>query len=96
LRWGYFPNTYHLQSTDVPDVGAGYSSSIFDLAWETPIWQTMQLLIVFFGVTHGINGLRVVIEDYVSASWLQIFLRGLLFLFWLFILIIATNIIFNA
>jgi succinate dehydrogenase hydrophobic anchor subunit len=96
LRWGYFPNEYHLQSTDILDVEAGYSGFLFDLYWVNPVWKVMQILIVFFGVTHGVNGLRVVIEDYVTASWLQILLRGLLFLFWLFILIVAANIVYNA
>jgi succinate dehydrogenase hydrophobic anchor subunit len=39
------------------------------------------------------NGLRVVIEDYVKRPWLRIFLRGLVFLLWLFMLIVATYVI---
>jgi succinate dehydrogenase hydrophobic anchor subunit len=41
-------------------------------------------------VTHGINGLRVVLEDYIDRSFSQVLLRGLLFLIWLGIMIVAV------
>jgi succinate dehydrogenase / fumarate reductase membrane anchor subunit len=87
MRWTFFPNTYHVVNSDVPDI---------ELGWASAYWQVMQILIVFFGVTHGINGLRMVIEDYVSTSWLQIFLRGLLFISWLFMLLVALYVILTV
>lgn len=84
MRWTFFPNSYHVVNTNIPDVTLG---------WANAYWNVMQMLIVFFGVTHGVNGLRVVIEDYISAPMLRIFLRGLLFLFWLFMLIVAVYVI---
>jgi succinate dehydrogenase hydrophobic anchor subunit len=56
----------------------------------------MQMLIIFFAVTHGVNGLRMVIEDYIGANRLRIFLRGLLFLFWMFMLIVAYFVILTV
>jgi hypothetical protein len=35
----------------------------------------------------------VVIEDYTNASWFKILLRGLLFLFWIFLMIVAVYVI---
>lgn len=84
MRWTFFPNTYHVVNSNIPDV---------ELGWASAYWQIMQMLIIFFGVTHGINGLRVVIEDYLNSSWLRILLRGLLFLFWLFMLILSMYVI---
>ena len=84
MRWTFFPNPNHVVNSDIPDVTIG---------WANAYWQIMQMLIIFFGGTHGINGLRMVIEDYIGASWLRIFLRGLLFLVWLFLLIIAVYVI---
>ena len=86
-RWTFFPNTYHVVNSDIPDI---------ELGWASAYWQVMQILIVFFGVTHGVNGLRMVIEDYLSASWLQILLRGLLFLFWSFMLLLALYVILTV
>ena len=87
VRWTFFPNPNHVINSNIPDVTLG---------WANAFWQVMQILIVFFGVTHGVNGLRMVIEDYLSASWLQILLRGLLFLFWSFMLLLALYVILTV
>ncbi len=86
FRWMFFPNSYHVVNSDIVD----------GLVWETAYWQIMQFLIIFFGLTHGVNGLRVVIEDYMKAPWLRVFLRGLLFLFWLFMLIVAIYVVLTV
>lgn len=84
MRWTFFPNSYHVVNTNVPDVDPG---------WMNAYWNTIQMLVIFFGITHGMNGLRVVIEDYVKRPWLRIFLRGFIFLLWLFMLIVATYVV---
>jgi succinate dehydrogenase hydrophobic anchor subunit len=57
MRWTFFPNPNHVINSDIPDLIPG---------WANAYWQIMQMMIVFFGVTHGMNGLRVVIEDYLT------------------------------
>lgn len=84
MRWTFFPNPNHVVNSNIPDVAIG---------WATAYWQIMEMMIVFFGLTHGINGLRVVIEDYIDASWFKILLRGLLFLIWTFMIIVAVYVI---
>jgi len=87
MRWMFFPNSYHVVNTNVPDVTLG---------WANAYWNVMQILIIIFAGTHGFNGLRVVIEDYIGASWLRVFLRGLIFLVWLFMLIVAFYVILTV
>lgn len=87
LRWTFFPNSYHVVNTDVIQV---------EEIWLNSYWNTMQISIMFFGLTHGINGLRVVIEDYFHRPWLRIFIRGLLLLLWLFMLVVAIQIIWTV
>lgn len=84
MRWTFFPNPNHVVNSNIPDVALG---------WATAYWQIMEMMIVFFGVTHGINGLRVVIEDYINRSWFKVILRGLLFLVWIFMMIVAVYVI---
>jgi succinate dehydrogenase hydrophobic anchor subunit len=84
LRWTFFPNPNHVINSNIPDVTLG---------WATAFWQVIQILIVFFAVTHGFNGLRVIIEDYTDQSILKPFLRGLIFLLWLFSLIVAVYVV---
>jgi succinate dehydrogenase hydrophobic anchor subunit len=83
-RWTFFPNPNHVVNTNIPDVTLGWAN-----AW----WQVMQMLILFFGVTHGMNGVRVVIEDYIGSSWARVLLRGVVFLLWLFLLIVGIYVI---
>ena len=84
MRWTFFPNPNHVINSDIPDVTLG---------WATAFWQIMQILLVFLGITHGFNGLRVVIEDYTGQSTWRPFIRGLVFLLWLFMLIISIYVI---
>lgn len=84
MRWTFFPNPNHVVNSNVPDVAIG---------WATAFWQIMQMLIIFFAVTHAFNGLRVVVEDYLGSTFARPVLRGLIFLIWLFSLILAVYVI---
>jgi succinate dehydrogenase / fumarate reductase membrane anchor subunit len=33
--------------------------------WQNPLWRLYDFLLLVFGFTHGMNGARVVAEDYV-------------------------------
>lgn len=83
LRWVFFANSYHVQGSENPDL------------WFNDFWKVFQTVAIIFAGTHGVNGLRVVLEDYLRRSWARIFLRGLLFVFWLFMLLIAIVIIWT-
>jgi succinate dehydrogenase hydrophobic anchor subunit len=88
FRWTFFPNHYHIEAA---------KDAIVDFEkWTTDLWQIMQLLILFFGVTHGINGLRVVCEDYIGGPLKRLFWRGFIFLIWTFILIVAVYVAIKA
>ncbi len=84
MRWAFFPNPNHVVNSNIPDVAVG---------WATAYWQVMQMVIIAFAATHGYNGLRNVLEDYVGQSFLRPLLRGLIFTLWLFSLIIAIYVI---
>jgi succinate dehydrogenase hydrophobic anchor subunit len=88
FRWMYFPNHYHIEAA---------AETIVDMdRWTTDLWQIMQLLILFFGVTHGINGLRVVGEDYIGGPLKRLFWRFFIFLAWLSLLIVAVYVALKA
>ena len=81
FRWMFFPNSYHIQPA---------AETIVDFErWTTVLWKIMQFMILIFGVTHGINGLRVVVEDYIGGPLKRLFWRGFLFMAWIFLLIVA-------
>ncbi len=84
MRWAFFPNPNHVVNSNIPDVAVG---------WATAYWQIMQLLIIFFAVSHAYNGLRVVLEDFIGQSFSKPILRGLILLLWMFSLIVAVYVI---
>lgn len=84
MRWSFFPNPNHVVNSNIPDVAVG---------WATAYWQIMQMLIIFFAVSHAYNGLRVVLEDFVGQSFSKPMLRGLILLLWMFSLIVAVYVI---
>jgi len=86
MRWTFFPNPNHVTAS-VPDVTLG---------WANGFWQVMQMLIVIFGATHGYNGLRVILEEYLHGSVLHLFVRMLLFILWVSILIVGIYVILGS
>lgn len=84
MRWTFFPNPNHVVNSNIPDVTLG---------WANAFWQIMQMLIVVFGATHGFNGLRVVVEDFMGNSAFRPLVRGIIFFLWLFVLIAAIYVI---
>lgn len=84
VRWTFFPNPNHVVNSNIPDVTQG---------WANAYWQIMMILVLFLGVTHGFNGLRMIIEDYLGRSVSQVILRGLIFLLWLFFIVMGIYVI---
>ena len=83
LRWTFFPNPSHVISSDIINLEP----------WINSFWQIIQMLAVFFGVTHGINGLRIVVEDFIGSSWWRVLWRGFIFFLWLFILLVSIYVV---
>jgi succinate dehydrogenase hydrophobic anchor subunit len=67
MRWTFFPNPNHVVNSDVPDVSLG---------WSNAFWQVFSILMILLAGTHGVNGLRMVLEDYLTNVYLIGFLRA--------------------
>mgnify|MGYP001032684779 FL=1 len=58
LRWGFMPNSSHVQSTDVPDL----------VPWASPFWRVTGSLLLLVAVAHGVHGLVVIADDYIVSK----------------------------
>jgi len=58
LRWGFMPNSSHVQSTDVPDLAP----------WASPFWKITGSLLLLVAVAHGVHGLVVIADDYITSN----------------------------
>jgi succinate dehydrogenase hydrophobic anchor subunit len=55
LRWGFMPNSSHLQSVvlDNPDI------------WATIFWKLVSSALLLVAVAHGVHGLVAIADDYI-------------------------------
>lgn len=58
LRWGFMPNSNHVQSTNIPDIAP----------WSTPFWRLTGSALLLVAVAHGVHGLVVICDDYIVAE----------------------------
>ncbi|GAB4445575.1 MAG: hypothetical protein OHK0041_03160 [Anaerolineales bacterium] len=58
LRWGFMPNSSHVQSTNVQDLAP----------WASPFWKTTASLLLLVAVAHGVHGLVVISDDYIVSA----------------------------
>jgi succinate dehydrogenase hydrophobic anchor subunit len=63
------------------------------VGWSNAFWQVYSTLMIFLAAGHGLNGVRMVLEDYLSRPLLVTVLRTALFVLWLALLIVAIYVI---
>jgi succinate dehydrogenase hydrophobic anchor subunit len=83
-RWIFFPNPNHVVNSNIPDVSAG---------WSNAFWQIYSTIMIFLAAGHGLNGLRMVLEDYISSRLLTYVLRCFLIIVWISSIIVAIYVI---
>ena len=71
LRWGFMPNPNHVQSTNIEDL----------VPWATPFWTVTASLLLLVAVAHGVHGLVVIADDYITTEGGRRFVRLLSILF---------------
>ncbi|MEJ2412698.1 MAG: hypothetical protein P8Y34_06850 [Anaerolineales bacterium] len=86
MRWTFFPNANHVLDSEIPDI----------FIWSNGFWQIMQILVLAFAATHGLNGLRVVVEDYTTPGFWQAALRFVIFLLWVFCGLVGIYVILGS
>ena len=87
MRWTFFQNPNHVLDSNIPDVTAG---------WANGFWQIMEMLVIFLAATHGFNGLRVILDDYIHSIFWQYFLRVILFILWVFSIVLGIYVILGS
>ena len=74
LRWGFMPNVTHVQDTNVPDT----------TPWATPFWKLTASALLLLATAHGVHGLVVIADDYITSS------RGRQIVRWLSIIMMVS------
>lgn len=57
MRWAFMPTVTHVQTTNVPELPP----------WSTIFWRVFGSLLLLIATAHGVHGLVVVADDYISS-----------------------------
>jgi len=87
LRWTFLPIPNHVINSNIPNIVPG---------WANSFWVVMQFLIIFFAFTHAANGLRMIIEDYLTNPRWQNVLRVILVIVWIVMVYGAFKVVIAA
>jgi succinate dehydrogenase / fumarate reductase membrane anchor subunit len=61
--------------------------------WQNPGWRTFDLALLFFAFTHGTNGVRYIIEDYVNRDGWRVAAKTGLYILYFALLAMGTYVI---
>jgi len=86
MRWGFMPNSPHVQSTDVPDVAP----------WELPFWKLTGSVILLIATAHGVHGLVVILDDYIAKNTGRLLVRLISIVFMLSMISVGLYIIWTS
>ncbi|MDB5081527.1 MAG: Succinate dehydrogenase hydrophobic anchor subunit-like protein [Chloroflexi bacterium] len=61
--------------------------------WASPLWRTYDLLLLVLALTHGLNGVRVLIYDYIHARGWRTFAISVLYTVGILFLLLGAQVI---
>ncbi|MGH2735483.1 MAG: succinate dehydrogenase hydrophobic membrane anchor subunit [Actinomycetota bacterium] len=77
-------------------VGSGVERVNFDFVaerWDDVGWKTFDWLLLVLALIHGVNGLRVIIDDYVGSPALKTSVKGILYTVTVVAMVMGTAVI---
>ncbi len=83
MRWAFFPISFHITASGVETT-----------EFQNPFWEIWSFLLFIVAATHGYNGIRVILGDYVRGPLLLRWLKALLFAIWLFLIGAGAYLVF--
>ncbi|HSN75541.1 MAG TPA: succinate dehydrogenase [Anaerolineae bacterium] len=63
--------------------------------WASPVVQVYDLALLLFAITHGVNGTRWVIDDYVHSRGWNLTLKSALYVLALIFILMGATVIFT-
>ncbi len=86
MRWSFTPNVPHVQNSTLPSTDA----------WATAFWRSVATLIILVATSHGVHGLVVVADDYISGARGRRIVRVISVAFMLFMIFAGIYVIWTS
>ncbi len=61
--------------------------------WESPFWRLFDFFLLVFGLSHGVNGLRQVLDDYVHSRGWRVVVRTTIFMLGFIIAVLGAYVV---
>jgi succinate dehydrogenase membrane anchor subunit len=81
----------HVLDTGVSRVNFGFVAT----RWENPVWRTWDWALLVLALVHGINGLRVIVQDYVKWPGARFAINMLFYALGFGLFVLGTVIVFT-
>jgi succinate dehydrogenase / fumarate reductase, membrane anchor subunit len=81
----------HLPAGGVSRINFGFVAT----RWQSPFWRTWDWALLVLALIHGINGLRVIILDYVRPPGARLALNMLFYTLGFILFVLGTVIVFT-
>ena len=62
--------------------------------WDSPFWRIFELFLLVFGLSHGINGTRQVLDDYIHSRGWRVVARTTIYMVGLVIGVMGAYVLF--
>ena len=86
MRWAFTPNVTHVQDTNLPDVAP----------WASPFWKSVASLMILVATAHGVHGLVVIGDDYITGPRGRLIMRYISIVFMLFMMFAGIYVIWTS
>lgn len=63
--------------------------------WESPFWRLFDFFLLFFALSHGVNGTRQVLDDYVHSRGGRVVARTTVFMLGFVVAVMGAYVIFS-
>jgi succinate dehydrogenase / fumarate reductase, membrane anchor subunit len=63
--------------------------------WASPLWQVVDLMMLWLAMLHGTNGVRTVINDYAERDSTRLWLKMALYAAFTIVVVLGTLVIFT-
>lgn len=63
--------------------------------WDSPFWRVFELFLLVFGLSHGINGTRQVLDDYIHSRGWRLVVRTTIYMIGLAIGVLGAYVLFT-
>ena len=86
MRWAFTPNVTHVQNSTLPDLAP----------WQTWFWKGVASLMILVATAHGVHGLVVIGDDYITGPRGRQIMRLISIVFMLFMMFAGIYVIWTS